>query len=270
MKKRILFLLSASLWLSGCEKAPPQSPAEDGLRIISMAPNITEILYALGLSNNVVGVSRYSTYPPEAAEKPVVGALYDPNWEKIVSLQADLVIGLKTQKETEAQLQALDIDFVGVSHEHIRDILQSILTLGKICGAENEAQRLLQTLKKETEWLTVPPETRKPRVLVCIGHDATLSRMYIAGKHTFYDELLTLAGGTNACGQTRIPYPEISPEGLRAIDPDLILDLLPPQETFSPEIWGEQSVITLTNDYSFIPGPRFVLLLEDFVKAIHE
>jgi iron complex transport system substrate-binding protein len=235
-----------------------------------MAPNTTEILYALELGKEVVGVSSYTTYPPEAKEKPLVGGTYDPNFEMVVALQPDLVIGLNTQKDIEAQLNQLDIPFLGVEHEHIREILLSILTIGKACNAETKAQQLFQSLEKQLTEFSRVWKAPKPKVLVCVGHDESLSRMYVAAQGTFYAELINLAGGVNACTETSQKYPEISPEGLAVMDPDVVIDILPNIGNFSSEHWKPYRAVAMTNSYSFIPGPRFVLLLEDFTKAIHE
>jgi len=277
--KTIVALVSALL-LAGCDERPKHA-GHDRLRIVAMAPNVAEILYAIGLSNEVVGVSRFTTYPPDARNKPVVGGLYDPNWERIVALQPDRVIGLKTQSEIAGQLKLLDIDFLGVSHEHIDEILQSILTIGKACGAEVEAQRIFQTLENSLYQLQqrnasfVDPPMDRPRVLVCVGHDEHLSRLYIAARRTFYDELIERAGGVNACVETTIKYPEISTEGLAAMRPDVVIDIFPTlgknRENIS-RIWTPfcKKVTIISNDYASIPGTRFVLLLEDFANAIRQ
>jgi iron complex transport system substrate-binding protein len=272
--------LALTLLLAGCGEQPEKVSHLrkcDTFRIVSLAPNITEILYALGMSNQVIGVSKYSTYPPEAAKKPAVGGTYDPNWERIVSLQPDLVIGLESQEEIAAQLKQLGIDFLGVPHERVEEIMDSILMIGEACGAQAEAQQLFQTLEKTALRHRNFSNGWKPRVLVCIGHDEQLTRMYVAAHNTFYDDLINLAGGTNACVQTAVKYPEISPEGLRAIKPDLVIDLVPnpgSRLNLQPEKlskdWKPCKAVVMTNSYAFIPGPRFGLLLEDFIKAIHE
>jgi iron complex transport system substrate-binding protein len=275
-------LLAAVLLLAGCGERRVQNP-HAGLRVIAMAPNTAEILYALGLSNEVVGVSRFCSYPPDVTSKPLVGGLYDPNWEMIVALQPDLVIGLKTQKEIEGQLKALGIGFIGVSHEHIDEILQSVLTIGKACGAEAEAEELVQTLKNKVGQASSLSSSRNihrqagslsyvknPRVLVCVGHDESLSRMYVAAKGTFYDELIERAGGVNACGEITGGYPEISPEGLATMHPDVVIDILPATGKISSNAWNPYRAVQITNDYASIPGPRFVLLLQDLFRAIHE
>jgi ABC-type Fe3+-hydroxamate transport system substrate-binding protein len=96
--------------------------------------------------------------------------------------------------------------------------------------------------------------------------------MYIAARNTFYDDLITLAGGTNACEQTAVKYPEISPESLRAMQPDLIIDIFPTLGKNPPDfssLWKPYPVVVMTNSYAFIPGPRLGLLLEDFIGAVH-
>jgi len=268
MLKKSIALLAAALLLAGCGERI--EPVHNGLRIVAMAPNTAEILYALGLSNAVVGVSGYTVYPPEAAQKPFVGGTYDPNFEMIVALQPDLVVGLETQKDIQARLKALGIPFLGVAHEHISDIMQSILTVGKACGAEAEAQQLYQSLEKQLAGFSAVQTNAGKRVLVCVGHDESLSRMYVAAKGTFYDELIERAGGINVCTETAQKYPEISPEGLAVMRPDIIIDISPtPGKNVSRE-WTPYRAVSMTNSYAFIPGPRFVLLLQDFIKATHE
>ncbi len=268
MVRKSTVLLAATLLFAGCgERIVPK---HDGLSIVAMAPNTAEILYALGLSNAVVGVSGYTVYPPEAAKKPFVGGTYDPNYEMIVALQPDLVVGLETQKDIQAQLKSLCIPFLGVAHEHISEIMQSILTIGKACGAEAEAQQLYQSLEKQLAGFSTVQTNGGKRVLVCVGHDESLSRMYVAGKGTFYDELIERAGGINACEETAAKYPEISPEGLTAMRPDVVIDILPNPGKFTSGDWKPYRAVVITNDYASIPGPRFVLLLQDFIKATHE
>jgi iron complex transport system substrate-binding protein len=269
MIRKSTALLAAALLLSGCGERRVQSPHQ-GLRIVAMAPNTTEILYALGLSNSVVGVSHYAVYPPDAAQKPSVGGTYDPNFEMIVALQPDMVVGLETQKDIAAQLKALGIPFLGVAHEHICEILQSILTIGKACGAEAEAQQLFQSLEKQLADSSNIRTKGGKRVLVCVGHDESLSRMYVAGKGTFYDELIEHAGGINVCGESAAKYPEISPEGLTTMHPDVVIDIFPNPRHFTSNAWMPYLAVVITNDYASIPGPRFVLLLQDFIAAIQE
>jgi iron complex transport system substrate-binding protein len=270
MRRKIIEILAVALLLAGCGEQPEMRSHLrkcDQPRIVSMAPNVTETLYALGLGSNIVGVTTYCNYPAEAKQKPRVGGTYDPNWEMIYTLKPDLVIGLDSQQDIAAQLQQLDIDFLGVPHERVTEIMQSILLIGDACGAQEKARELFQGLENRVGQASSLPAHAKPKVLICIGHDELLTRMYIAAKNTFYDDLIKLAGGINASEQTLIKYPEISPESLYAMQPDLIIDLVAPNQP-SSEQWNHPNVITLTNDYAFIPGPRFGLLLNDLIHAI--
>lgn len=265
-KRRVCFafLLGASLFSSG-------KPAQNKLRIVAMAPNTAEIIYSLGLGDQVVGVNRFTAWPKEAAEKPSVGGTYDPNYEKILSLRPDLVVGLESQEEIAGKLRALGVDFVGVPHERISEIMESIRIIGRVCGAEEKAESLFQSLKTRLNHLSSEPSST--RILVCVGHDETLSRMYVAGKNTFYDDLIELAGASNACDVTIQKYPEISPEGLRSMNPDLVINIAPGTKNDPDELdklWQPWKTVTITNSYAAVPGPRFISLLEDFTRAVQQ
>lgn len=268
------------LLLSACGR-PAQPPAADRppQRIISLAPNTTEMLFALGLGERVVAVSSYCSYPPEAAALPRIGALYNANLEKVAALRPDLVVGLGTQQEMVSNLRRLNIPFVGVAHEHIADILHAVRLLGDACGAQEQAGELVLRLRQEIEAARFHPESGtpagpRPSVLICISRDEAARRCYIAGPDSFYDELILLAGGTNACTSPALRYPEISPEGLIALAPDLIIDIGP---TAGPDAWRaypslpavqQDRLLIITNDYASIPGPRFTQLLRDISNAI--
>jgi len=280
-----ILLAVALLFSAGCGGL--DEPATRSERIISIAPNTTEILYALGLGDRVVGVSRFCNYPSEVEDKPVVGGLYDPNWEKIAMLRPDFVVGLDTQQDIAGHLKQLHIPFLGVSHEHIGEILEAILMIGEACGAEEQAEQLVSELRREMGRIRSPSgppalsivEKRAsrrdvPTVLVCISRDETANRCYIAARNTFYDELIELTGGVNACTETRQKYPEISPEGLIALNPDIIIDIGP---TAGLDAWRHyltlpavqnNRITIIPETYASVPGPRFVKLLENFKEAI--
>jgi iron complex transport system substrate-binding protein len=266
-------LLALALLMTGCGERTV-APGSDSNRIIALAPNVAEILFALDLGDQVVGVNRFTQYPPEATKKPVVGGLYDLNWEQIISLRPTLVIGLTSQKETASRFEALDIEFLGVSHERIDEIIQSIETIGTQCGSSEKARRLVAELRTKTEEVPQSALSRRPRVVVCVGHDDAMTRMYIASENTFYDDLIRFAGGINVCRQSFGAYPEFSPEGLRALQPDLIIDISVGgrPECTNTEHWKKfcERAVVLTNSYAAIPGPRYPLLLNDLTEAIDE
>ena len=238
------------------------------LRIVAMAPSIAEILFALGLADETVGVNRYSAYPPEVKEKPFIGGLYDPNWERVVSLRPTLAIGLDSQRELASQLNQLGIPFVGVAHERVDDIMKSILEIGDAAGTRAPAEKLYNELKTQMEKFSRTPAERAPKILVCVGRDETFSRMYVAAKNTFYDDIITAVGGVNACVVTSAKYPEISPDGLATMRPDIIIDILPEHHQTAPP--DRARTVVMTNDYAWTPGPRFILLMQDFSEVIRE
>lgn len=252
-------------------------------RIISLAPNITETLFALGLGDKVVGVTRYCLFPQEAARKKNVGGLLDINFEAIASLEPDLIVALPEHKEAKKRFTSLGIKVLTVENGTVKDILDSILAIGAACNVKGTAEEMVHGLK---ERLNTSEKLRsdlpKPRVLV--SFTGGIKNAFIAGRNTFYDELIELAGGTNAYQDERIRFPSVSREGIIALNPDIILNMVPLPKgkgLKAADILNEWRGLTevravregrvyvLGNDYVTIPGPRFILLLEDMRKLIH-
>ena len=134
-----------------------------------MAPSITETLYALGLGDRVVGVTRYCQYPPEVKGKPQIGGYYDPNFEAIVALKPDLVVMLDEHELIAAGLRKAESeDAGGMSQDH-RGIIESFRTIGRVCGKEAEGRRMAE--QYETRLRRIRAKTRglpRPRVLMAL------------------------------------------------------------------------------------------------------
>ena len=256
-------------------------------RIISLAPSITQTLFALGLGNRVVGVTRYCLYPREAARREKVGGYFDPNFEAIASLEPDLVVALPEHKEVKKRLSSLGINVLTVDNTTIKDILDSILAIGTACDVRSKAEEMVRGLKERADASKkLTSDIPRPKVLVSFARGMGsygIKNVYIAGRNTFYDELIELAGGTNAYQDERIMFPSVSREGIIALNPDIILDLIPLSEVKGLKAadvlneWAdftevkavrEGRVYVLGNDYVTLPGPRFILLLEDMKKSI--
>jgi cobalamin transport system substrate-binding protein len=257
-------------------------------RIISLAPSITETLFALGLGDRVVGVSRFCRYPPAALEKKKVGGYLDPNYEAIVALQPDLVIVLPEHEEVREYLGKLDIRFLTVHNRKVSEIIETVKKIGSECGAGKQALILSDSIKsrvgsieKEVESLDRPP------VMVVVERTlgtGALKNLYVAGRNTFYDDLITYAGGGNVCESEQIAYPKISLEGLLNLNPGVVIDLIPDlrskgldesvvirdwQSVSGIDAVGSDRVYVMSGDYIAIPGPRFIDLLENLARAIH-
>ncbi len=258
-------------------------------RILSMAPSTTEILFALGLGDRVVGITRFCDFPPEAQSLPRVGGYMDPNYEQIVRLQPDLAILLDTHKDVDRQLNRFGLHTLLIPFATIADIHASIDMIGNACGAAPAAKKMLSSLQqrqKQVQRATAKrqPE-KKPRVLICIGRDhakGSLAGLYIAGRNSFYDELLEWAGAVNAYTDTRTPYPQISVEGLLHLNPDIILDLIQtvPEHRSLADIrsdWASLASIRavqqgqvhiITGDDALRPGPRYIRFLEQLADLL--
>jgi len=253
-----------------------------------MSPSITETLFALGLGNRVVGVTRFCNYPPEAREKKHVGGYMDPNYEAIAMLEPDLVILLPEQEKTRDYLKDLGINYLVVNNKKISDIIDTIETIGTTCNVKEIAEELVVHIDARIK--RIQEQTKdlpRPRVLISIGRtvgSGSLEDVYIAGGKTFYDELLGYAGGSNAFAKKGIEYPVLSAESFLHINPDIIIDMVPDidkdglKETDLVKEWESVSgveavknnrVHVLSGDYIVIPGPRFILLLEDLFRIIH-
>jgi iron complex transport system substrate-binding protein len=257
-------------------------------RIVSLSPSVTEILYALKLGDKIVGVTRYCQYPPEAKEKPQVGGLLDPGLEAILALKPDLVILVPDQKEFETSLSQLNLHCLEVPQYSLREILDSMVKIGEVCGAERNARRLVASIEAKMDAIRqrisgLPPT----RALISVGRDfgsGSLGQVYIGGPGTFYDELLRLAGGVNAYREGIVKYPAVSAEGILRMNPEAILEIAPgvvPGSSESVAIvrdWQavprvsavkEGRVYVFGEDYMTIPGPRVGLILERLAGALH-
>jgi iron complex transport system substrate-binding protein len=265
----------------------PSASVRPAQRIVSLAPSITEILYALDLGARVVGVTSYCDYPPEAATKPKVGALLDPNIEAVLSLRPDLVILFATHGAALSALQALELPCLTVSGDTMEQILTSIQTIATACGCAERGTELTAALRRRVDAVARKPRSaRLPRVLVSVGRSmgsGRLQEVYVAGEDGFFSELIRLAGGCNACPERTIRFPLVSPEGIQEMNPDVIIELAADLDRLSltaADVVREWNVVrevsavrqgrvhVFAEDYVTVPGPRFVLLLEQMAAVI--
>ncbi|MFC1490106.1 ABC transporter substrate-binding protein [Candidatus Latescibacterota bacterium] len=270
------------------DKTPETAVSENYNRIISLAPNITETLFALGLGDRIVGVTRFCKYPAEALKIDKVGGLIDPNYEAIVLLKPDLIILLPEHENTQKYLHELGLKTVVVHNRIVEEILDTITVIGKICSVENRADELVSDIV--TKMNIIRDKTRdadRPRVMISVGRSfgsGSINEVSITGKKTFYDELITIAGGINVYEKNDITFPIISKEGILYLNPEFIIEMIPSTdeiELFEDMIIKEWNrvpdvdavknshVYAFKQDYAVIPGPRFILFLEDLARTLH-
>ncbi len=253
--------------------APPK-------RLISLAPNLTEILYALGLGDRVVGVTDHCNYPPEASLKPKVGSYVHLNVEQIISLSPELVIGTVDGNERYI-LDLLEQAHVRVFFVNPRDVRQAIETIsaiGLVCGVAEKASQLSAELTLRVNRVVEATSTRKrPLVFLQIQIQPIMS----VNRNTVHHDLIHLAGGDNMTADEPVTYPRISLEEVIRRKPEVILissmeregrfekarrDWL--QWTSIPAV-QEGRVYLIDSDLIDRPSPRVVDGLEIMAKLLH-
>lgn len=291
-------LVVACAAVFGCRPQPAEPEtrpdASQPERIISMAPSITETLFAIGVGERVVGVTRYCEYPPEATELPKVGGYLNPSYEAVLALEPDLVIVPEGAQSPGEALNRLDVPLVRVDHTSLEGVLASFDLLGERLGVPEEGRRLRQRCMRRVEEIADKVAGRpRPRVLIAVDRQLEpdhLQDVYVAADDGYLNRLCELAGGQNACRETRVAFPIVSAEGILAMNPEIIFDVVgnvaaagqgaDAQRTRKvilsgwqqvPEVDAvrHQRIYIVGDEVPVVPGPRFVELLEYMARRIH-
>jgi iron complex transport system substrate-binding protein len=253
---------------------------DDPRRIVSLAPSITEIIFALGQRARLIGVTQYSNYPAEAAALPKVGSYVRLDLERIVALNPDLCIAIKdgNPKETIDRLQSLDIPVFAVNPHNLESMLQTIQKIGGILNASQKATTLVTDMRSRIQQVAilVSKTAHQPRVFIQIG----ISPIVSAGSNTFIDELINRAGGINvAAGPSA--YPHFSREQVLALAPDvLIITSMARSGGYekAKADWSrladmpavrQKRIHTVDSDLFDRPSPRLLEALEILTRLLH-
>lgn len=257
-------------------------------RIVSLAPSITEALYALDLGDRVIGVTNFCDYPEEAKTKTQVGGIIDTNYEAIVHLEPDVVVLYPVHHDAQIRLKELGIHTLTVDCRTLDGILDSIRIIGEACQVSNPADDILAEMHRGMDRIRHRTEgLDKPTVLISAGRSkdsGKLGEVYAAGRGQWYDDAITIAGGTNVFTDEKIPFPSVTGEGLVRLNPDIIVEMAPgdtgrtvtvetivAQWNVLPDINAVKDgrVYVLEGNYTTIPGPRFVQVVEDLARVLH-
>jgi len=252
-------------------------------RIISLASGNTEILFALGLGDKVVGVTDFCDYPPEAKEKPSIGGFSTPNIEEVVVLEPDLILVASIHKgEVILALEGKGLTVFALDPKTIDEILESITLIGEITGKEGEASQLVTEMSNRIKAVTDKTdglsEAQRPRVFYITWHDP----LRTAGGDTWHEELIVKAGGINIAHDLT-GYATINLETVIDANPQVIITGagmgtgadLPLQFAKTEERLRNvdarinNRVYAVFTDLSGRPGPRIVDALEQFAESIH-
>ncbi|HSE98940.1 MAG TPA: cobalamin-binding protein [Blastocatellia bacterium] len=241
-------------------------------RIVSLAPSITETLYALGLGDRVVGVTTYCDYPPEAKQKEQVGDTLRPSVEKIVALKPDLVI-ISTASQLESfvrKLEEIKIPVYISNPRNLEGVLRSIEAIGEISGAPDRGRELSLALRARVEAIQSRVAGRgRPRVFLLLGGNPLIT----AGRDAFVTDMINRAGGRSISDDETADYPQYSLETAVARQPEVILlqageESLPQGLRQTPAALAGH-VYHLDDDLLLRPGPRIVDGLEQMAAKIH-
>ncbi|HKP35352.1 MAG TPA: cobalamin-binding protein [Pyrinomonadaceae bacterium] len=247
-------------------------------RIVSLAPNLTEIVFAVGAGDRLVGRTRYCDYPAEAKAVAEVGDTMTPSIERIIASRPQVVL-VSTASQLEAFTRQLNDQQIAVyvtNPQSLDDVFRSIQTLGDMFGEATRAANLVTDLKKRADAVLAATKDQKP---VRVFYQVSGSPLYTIGRESYLTDLLRRAGGISVTGEVASAYPRFSDEAALAARPDAII--LPSgsamgdaNSTIAPALRNSPAALNnrvykINADHLSRPGPRLVIGLEEMARALH-
>jgi cobalamin transport system substrate-binding protein len=252
---------------------PPQ-------RIVSLAPNITEILFSLGLDEEIVGVSIHCNFPEEAKSKVRVGSYISLDFEKITSLKPDLIIatGAGNTRDMVDRLGKLGFQTYVIYPKNFEGILKSIDHIGQVVNRDREARAIIEGMKKRSQKvIELTKDLPRPKVFIQIGEAPIVT----IGKGSFADDLIRIAGGENIAGKEKEVYPRFGMEEILKRSPEVIvISSMNPKGDYQKILqeWNRWKTIPavkngriylIDSDLLDRPSPRIIDGLEELARVLH-
>jgi iron complex transport system substrate-binding protein len=258
-------------------------------RIVSTAPSITELLFALGLGDRVVGVDRFSRYPTEALRKQKIGDYVNPNLEVIASLRPDLVIITTNPVKLAERLGVLRLKVLEIDQESVAKLYDSFRIVGQATGAAQQAARLTANVRGQLEAIRAQAAPlKRTKMMFVVGRTPNrLDGLIVVGQASYLNEIIALAGGENVFRNALAPYPRVSLEEVLARQPEVIVDMgdmadtVGVTEEHKREVTGlwqrlgtvaavkQHRVFAVASDVYVEPGPRVVEAAKSFFEMLH-
>ena len=255
-------------------------------RIISLVPALTEMLYAIGAGPQIVAVSSYDKYPPQVETLPRVGALLDPDTERILSLKPDLVITYGSQVDLQAQMQRAGIPTFDYRHGGLSHILITMKELGVRTGHAADARQAVAAIEARLAAVRARVAgKRRPKTLLVFSREPkTLRNIYVSGGRGFLHDMLEIAGGDNVFNDIDKESVQVSTETILATAPEVILELRPEEIAAGQPMQAElaswsrlasipavrnEQVLFIAGHAVTVPGPRIADSVERMAKALH-
>lgn len=247
-------------------------------RIISTAPSITEMLAYFEQDENIIAVSDYCSFPKKLCEKEKIGSMITLDMEKLIKLRPTMVytLELKNTKQKE-KLKKLKINFTELSFNNLKDIKNSFLKMGKVLNDEKKANTFISKIKNEISLL---PKAKKNKTFaIVIGSNVShgkIKEFYLAGKNTYFDDILNSAGYKNILNE-EVSYPNLSLEQFIKKNPDIILVVENKTSNESKKAFKslpflnaikENKLAFINGRESVIPGPALLTLIQKIGKSL--
>ena len=250
--------------------SPPQ-------RIVSGSPGNTELLFALGLGERVIGVTDWCDYPPAVKGKPRIGNIAPLNIEKVLSLRPDLVLACNLNgKEPVENLTELGVPTFALNPVSFSAIIEAIRLVGQITGQEQQAAELATAFISTIEQVKRKGQATEERMKVLVAIGDNLQDLWTAGSGTFLDEVVTLCGGENIAAGLGFSWARLGMEYILKMNPDLILTELEPQVFLEDPFYKEltagrkRQIYQIDVDVFSRPGPRLIEALNELVLLFEQ
>jgi iron complex transport system substrate-binding protein len=283
MQRRRRWMLAAALLVATISgrgfAATPQ-------RIVSIIPAVTEMIFAMGDGAKVVGVSSFDAFPPEVSRLPRVGALLDPDVERLLSLRPDLVVLYATQTELKQRLDRASIPYYSYEHRALADITSTVRAVGARIGSAGRAERLAADIERAIASVrrSVAKRARPRTLLVFEREGSSLRNIYATGGYGFLHDMVEAAGGDDVFADIKQQSVQASTELILSRRPDVIVELRYGDNVKVADIpremqaWNALAAIpavknhrvhVLVGDEYVIPGPRVADAIERLARVIH-
>lgn len=247
-------------------------------RIVSLAPNLTEIVYAVGAGDRLVGRTRYCDYPPEVKNVAEIGDTMTPSIERIIALKPQIVL-VSTASQLEAFTKQLDQQRIAVyvtNPRSLDEVFRSITTLGDLCGTRDRADKLVADLRRRADAVTTAVGATKP---VRVFYQVSDEPLYTIGRESYLTDLVRRAGGVSVTAEVTSAFPRYSDEAALAARPEAIIlptggSMGTANSTVAAPLKNSPAALNnrvykINEDHLQRPGPRLVEGLEEMARALH-
>ncbi|MGB3977291.1 MAG: helical backbone metal receptor [bacterium] len=251
--------------------------------IVTLAPNLTEIIFSLGQGRRIIGVTSFDAWPESVHKLTKLGGYFNPDIEALLRLKPDMIFMLQGRSDLKTRLQKFGFSVWDFRCETLADIRSTIQQIGNILNLDDKAKEQIERLDVglQAARLTFEPV---PKVMIAIGMtDGVLQNLYVAGGASFHDDVLEAIGVRNVFSNVNQAYFAVGRESILAAQPDIIIDLIPGEpltekrRTERAATWSSlgnipavryQRIIMLNDDYITIPGPRVIQIARLFSEHI--